>query len=137
MFRVIIAGSRSLEDYELVKAYADFKLSNIEDEIEIVSGAGSGADALGERYAKEKGFRIKRFPAEWDKYGRRAGPMRNRLMAEYADALLAYWDGESRGTANMIKEAQARGLKVGIKHYCLFANPRKNEHSKKAEKHCS
>lgn len=117
MFRVIIAGSRSLEDYELVKAYADFKLSNVEDEIEIVSGAASGADALGERYAKEKGFRIKRFPAEWDKYGRRAGPMRNRLMAEYADALLAYWDGESKGTANMIKEAQARGLKVGIKRY--------------------
>ena len=117
MFRVIIAGSRDLEDYELVKAYADFKLSNIEDEIEIVSGTASGADTLGERYAKEKGYRLKRFPADWDRYGRRAGPMRNRLMAEYADALLAYWNGESRGTANMIEEARARGLKIGIKRY--------------------
>lgn len=117
MFRVIIAGSRSLEDYELVKAYADFKLSNIEDEIEIVSGTASGADALGERYAKEKGFRIKRFPAEWDKYGRKAGPMRNRLMAEYADALLAYWDGKSRGTKNMIELARGKGLKIGVKLY--------------------
>lgn len=117
MFKVIIAGCRDLEDYELVKAYADFKLSKIEDEIEIVSGTASGADALGERYAEEKGYRVKRFPADWNKCGRRAGPLRNRQMAEYADALLAYWDGKSKGTENMIQEAQARGLKVGIKLY--------------------
>ena len=57
------------------------------------------------------------FPADWDKYGKRAGYLRNVQMAEYADALLAFWDGESRGTKNMIDEALSRGLKVGVKRY--------------------
>ena len=114
MFRVIIAGSRDFDDYALLQDHADYMLSRQED-IEIVSGGASGADALGERYAKDRGYKLKIFPAEWSKYGRRAGPIRNREMAEYADALLAYWDGKSRGTKNMIEEARARGLKVSIK----------------------
>ena len=114
MFRVIIAGSRDFDDYLLLQDHADYMLSRQED-IEIVSGGASGADALGERYAKDRGYKLKIFPADWVKYGRRAGPVRNREMAEYADALLAYWDGKSRGTKNMIEEARARGLKVSIK----------------------
>lgn len=114
MFRVIIAGSRDFDDYALLQDHADYMLSRQED-IEIVSGGASGADALGERYAKDRGYKLKIFPADWVKYGRRAGPIRNREMAEYADALLAYWDGKSRGTQNMIEEARARGLKVSIK----------------------
>lgn len=114
MFRVIIAGSRDFDDYALLQEHADYMLSRQED-IEIVSGGASGADALGERYAKDRGYKLKIFPADWVKYGRRAGPIRNREMAEYADALLAYWDGKSRGTQNMIEEARARGLKVSIK----------------------
>lgn len=114
MFRVIIAGSRDFDDYLLLQDHADYMLSRQED-IEIVSGGASGADALGERYAKDRGYKLKIFPADWAKYGRRAGPIRNREMAEYADALLAYWDGKSRGTKNMIEEARARGLKVSIK----------------------
>ena len=117
MFRVIIAGTRTYDDYETLKAYADYKLSRIEEDIEIVSGSARGADALGERYAKEKGYSVKRFPAEWERYGKRAGPRRNEAMAEYADALLAYWDGESRGTKNMIELAKASGLKVGVYQY--------------------
>ena len=117
MFKVIIAGTRTLEDYELVKQYADYKLSKITEQIEIVSGGADGADALGERYARERGYSIKVFPAEWEKYGRSAGPRRNKQMAEYADALLAYWDGKSRGTKNMIDEARKRQLKIGIKMY--------------------
>lgn len=97
--------------------YADFKLSKINDEIEIVSGGAKGADALGEKYAKEKGYKLKRFIAEWDKYGKKAGILRNHEMAIYADALLAYWDGQSRGTKNMIDEARTNGLKVGVKLY--------------------
>ena len=117
MFRVIIAGCRTYDDYDSLKAYADYKLSRIEDDIEIISGGARGADALGERYAKEKGYSIKRFPAEWERYGRSAGPRRNEAMAKYADALLAYWDGESRGTKNMIELAKANGLKVGVYQY--------------------
>ena len=117
MFRVIIAGTRDFADYEALKTYADYKLSRIEDSIEIVSGGSRGADTLGEQYAREKGYSIKRFPAEWEKYGRSAGPRRNEAMARYADALLAYWDGESRGTKNMIELAKANGLKVGVYQY--------------------
>ena len=117
MFKVIIAGTRTLENYEIVKTYADFKLSEIREPIEIVSGRARGADSLGERYAKEKGYALKLFPADWKQYGKKAGVIRNAAMAEYADALLAYWDGQSRGTKNMIDEARERGLKVSIKIY--------------------
>lgn len=117
MFRVIIAGTRTFDNYSLLREYADFKLSKITDHIEIVSGGARGADALGERYAREKSYSLRVFPAEWEQYGRKAGVMRNRAMAEYADALLAIWDGHSKGTKNMIEEAKARGLKIGIKLY--------------------
>ncbi len=117
MFKVIIAGTRTFDDYSLLREYADDMLSQVDDRIEIVSGGAQGADALGERYARERGYSLRVFPADWTQYGRKAGPMRNRQMAEYADALLVYWDGKSRGTKNMIEEAKARGLKIGIKLY--------------------
>lgn len=120
MFRVIIAGTRDFKDYELLKSYCDYMLSKKAqsgEEIVIISGGATGADTLGEQYAKERGYSLRQFPAQWDKYGRQAGPMRNRQMAENADALIAYWDGESRGTKNMIEEAKKRGLKVAVKYY--------------------
>ena len=117
MFRVIIAGTRTFDDYSLFREYADAMLLQVDDSIEIVSGGARGADTLGERYAREKGYSLHVFPADWTQYGRKAGPMRNRQMAEYADALLVYWDGKSRGTKNMIEEAKARGLKIGVKLY--------------------
>ena len=85
--------------------------------IVIVSGGCAGADLLGERYAKENGYSIDRYPAEWQKYGRKAGIMRNAVMADNADALIAYWDGISRGTKNMIDEARKKGLAVRVKRY--------------------
>lgn len=120
MFRVIIAGTRDFNDYNLLKSSCDYMLSKkVEsgEEIVIISGGASGADALGEQYAKERGYKILRYPAQWKKYGRQAGPMRNREMADNADALIAYWDGESRGTKNMIEEAKKRGLQVAVKNY--------------------
>lgn len=117
MFKVIIAGTRTFDDYQLLCRYVDFKLSRIGDAIEIISGGARGADVLGERYARERGYSLRVFPAEWDRFGRRAGYLRNVQMAEYADALLAFWDGLSRGTKNMIEEARSRGLKVGVKLY--------------------
>ena len=106
MFKVIIAGSRSFQNYPLLKEYADYKLSYIKDAIEIVSGGAKGADMLGERYAKEKGYLLNA-----------AGYLRNVQMAEYADALIAFWDGKSRGTMHMIQIAHSYGLKVGVKHF--------------------
>ena len=117
MFKVVIAGTRTFNDYEALAAYADKMLSRTTDEIEIVSGGASGADALGERYAKERGYKLKRFPADWDKHGKAAGPIRNAQMADYADALIAFWDGKSRGTKSMIDLAASRGLRIKIMHY--------------------
>jgi len=112
MFKVIIAGTRTFEDYPLLKERCDYYLQNY-DEIEIVSGGARGADFLGERYAVDKGYKLSKFVANWD-LGPKAGPIRNRQMAEYADALIAFWDGESKGTLNMINVAKELGLKVKI-----------------------
>jgi hypothetical protein len=70
---------------------------------EIVSGGARGVDRLGERYARKRGLPCKVFPAQWAKYGKSAGPIRNAEMAKYTDYGVAVWDGVSRGTANMIK----------------------------------
>ena len=115
-FKVIIAGGRDFNDYKLLKQKADFILQN-QTEIEIVSGAARGADKLGERYAKEKGYSISSHPADWDKYGKSAGYIRNKEMAEYADALIAFWDGKSKGTKHMIDLAEKQGLKNKVVKY--------------------
>ena len=119
-FKVIIAGTRFFNDYSLLKETADRLLADkitAGYSIVIVSGGCAGADLLGERYAKENGYSIDRYPAEWQKYGRKAGIMRNAVMADNADALIAYWDGISRGTKNMIDEARKKGLAVRVKRY--------------------
>ena len=114
-FRVIIAGSREFNDYKMLCEYCDKILSNIEDEIVIVSGAARGADHLGMCYADERGYKIHYFFPDWDKYGKSAGYRRNVQMAENADALIAFWDGKSRGTKHMIDIAEERGLPVRVK----------------------
>lgn len=111
-FRVIIAGSRNYEDYENLKKVCNFMLCN-KKEIEIVSGTAKGADKLGEQYAVEKGYKVNYFPADWSK-GKSAGYIRNELMAQNADALIAFWDGESRGTKHMIDLAKKYNLQTKI-----------------------
>ncbi len=117
MFRLIIAGGRDFDNYEALEKAVDYLLSNISDEIVIVCGKARGADTLGERYAKEHGYKVLYFPADWDGLGRRAGIVRNEEMAQNADALVAFWDGESRGTKNMIETAQKYKLLVRVKRY--------------------
>lgn len=115
-FKVIIAGGRDFSNYQQLKLLVDYYLKNKQD-IEIVSGCARGADSLGEAYAKEHNYPIARFPADWDLYGKRAGYLRNQQMAEYADALIAFWDGSSRGTKHMIDIATNLGLSVRIVNY--------------------
>lgn len=112
MFKVIIAGSRNYTNYEELAARCDFLLSKTTDSIEIVSGTARGADKLGERYAAERGLSCARFPADWNKHGKSAGFKRNIQMAEYADALIAFPVGESRGTRHMIRTARQYDLPV-------------------------
>ncbi len=114
MYKVIIAGSRDFRDYALLCSFADQALAGAED-IEIVSGGARVADALGERYAQERRYALKVFHAEGKKWGRAAGPIRNSEMAGYADALIAFWDGVSSGTRDMIRKAEEKGLRVQVR----------------------
>lgn len=117
-YKVIIAGCRDFTDYELLKEQCDFYLQNQKKEsIVIVSGHASGADALGERYARERGYELETYPADWKAHGRGAGPIRNAKMASVAHAVFAFWDGKSRGTKNMIDTATKRGLQVAVVRY--------------------
>ncbi len=116
--KLIIAGTRTFTDYELLKSKLDNLLRNIPDiDTEIVSGGCKGADLLGEQYAKEFGIKIKRFPADWDKHGKKAGPLRNKEMAEYSTHCVVFWDGLSKGTASMIKLAQEKELNLRVINY--------------------
>ena len=110
--RVIIAGGRDIHDYNLVKeaiAECQFPIATV------VSGGAKGVDAMGEQYAEEMNLKLNIYPADWETHGRAAGPIRNRKMAENADALIAIWDGKSRGTKNMIETATKLGLLVYVK----------------------
>jgi hypothetical protein len=76
----------------------------------IISGGAAGADSLGEQYAQENGIAIERHPADWKKHGKAAGPIRNAEMAACADFLIAFWDGKSRGTQNMMMNAVKKDI---------------------------
>ena len=87
---------------------------------------GIRADRLGERYARERGYQIQRFPADWDGDGSSAGPIRNAKMADNAHALIAFWDGHSRGTKNMIETAASKGPMVRAINYKNINMQQKN-----------
>lgn len=114
--RVIIAGSRCFRDYELLKSYCDHILSNQKD-ITILSGMAKGADTLAVQYAEEKGYKLEKHFAEWEKEGKKAGMLRNIEMGNCADALIAFHDGRSRGTMHMIDYAKKKELKVRVKNF--------------------
>ena len=116
MFRVIVAGSRNFNDYDYLKKWLDYYLKNKKD-IVILCGEAAGADFLGKRYALEKGFPVLSFPADWKRFGRSAGIRRNREMSENADACVVFWDGLSRGSANMIAEAERAGLALRVRRF--------------------
>ncbi len=118
MGKIIIAGCRDFNNYELLKERCDYLLQNQKKEdIVIISGHASGADTLGERYAKERGLKLETYPADWRTHGKAAGPIRNAQMASVSDALIAFWDGKSRGTKNMIDTATKQGLQVAVIQY--------------------
>lgn len=118
--RLIIAGSRDFNDYDSLSYFVEQFIKDNDltyDDLEIVSGHCKGVDLLGEQFAEEHNIPIKVFPANWKKYGRAAGPMRNTEMIKYANesnsgAVLAFWDGESKGTANTIRNSEKAGLLV-------------------------
>ena len=118
-FKVIIAGSRGFSNYKLLREQCNkfLREKRKANNIIIVSGHARGADALGEKYAQDEGFALEIYPAQWKKLGKQAGYRRNEQMAEVADALIAFWDGSSRGTKHMIDIMNEKNLLVRVVEY--------------------
>lgn len=111
--KTIIAGGRDFEDWDYL-----FDCLAAHGEItEVVSGAAKGADSLGEEWADTCAIPVEQFPAKWNEFGKRAGFLRNTQMGDYADQLIAFWDGESRGTKHMIDYMESLGKPVYIYKY--------------------
>ena len=113
--KLIIAGSREFNDYQLMLDTMRENGLTSNTVTEVVSGCAHGADKLGERWAVSQCLPIARFPADWDSYGKRAGYVRNSEMAEYADACIVFWNGTSKGTKHMIDVAKRiKGMRLII-----------------------
>lgn len=112
--KTIIAGSRDITDPRHVwDAVREAQTEGLEV-TEVVTGGARGVDTIAHNGATKGGIDTTVMHANWEGHGKAAGPIRNRRMAEYADALIAVWDGKSRGTKNMIDEARKRGLAVWV-----------------------
>lgn len=114
--KVIIAGSRHITDYQALEETIAASGWHIE---EVVSGGCHGVDLMGEKWARLQGVPIKRFAVDWARYGRQAGELRNRKMAEYADGLILLWDGKSPGATSMLRESNGAGIPVHTQIYGL------------------
>lgn len=108
---VIVAGSRDITDFEVVKTAIEESGMNI---TKVVSGKARGIDTLGEKWAKLNDVPVEECPADWDRYGKSAGYVRNDEMAQIADGLIAIWDGKSKGTKHMIDLAHKEGVEVFV-----------------------
>lgn len=117
MLKVIVAGGRNFNDYNMLEQALDYFLQNHRNDVYILCGMAHGADILGYAYAQKHGYKVEEHPAKWDVHGKRAGFMRNEEMAKNADALIAFWDGKSHGTKDMIRRAREHGLDIRVIRY--------------------
>lgn len=104
--KLAVIGSRSFTDYELL---AKVILENFDNISCIVSGGAVGADALAKQYALDQGIEYLEYKPDWNKYGRAAGVVRNTEIIKDCDAVIACWDGSSKGTKDTIKKAKKQG----------------------------
>jgi hypothetical protein len=111
--KLAVIGSRSFNDYNMLKEKLD-KLNSRKKIRMIVSGGAAGADCLAEQWAGENDVEVKVFFPDWEKYGKPAGFIRNKQIIDSADAVIAFWDGQSRGTQHSINLAKARGIPVHV-----------------------
>lgn len=114
--KVIIAGGREFNDYPLLRQKCDYYLQNSKN-ITIICGKARGADTLGEYYAKERKLKIEYYPAKWHIHNKRAGFIRNQEMLDNCDAVICFWDGKSKGTAQMIDITKKAGKPLKIVNY--------------------
>ena len=109
-YRVCISGCRTGCDYDIVRnALQTIPLGSI-----VVHGGAKGVDSIADELAKDMGFEVEVWEADWKRYGKSAGPIRNREMIETCDMVIAFWDGSSRGTKNAISIANKNGLDVEV-----------------------
>ena len=111
MYYLLISGKRDYTDYEHFCKCVEEVLRNVNEPVTIVEGGAKGADELGKRYAKEHGYALKEFPADWDRNGRAAGPIRNSEMADFLKdvehrSAAFFWDGKSRGTGDCVRKIE-------------------------------
>lgn len=122
MKKVAIVGSRDYHDKAemstVLKSVLDILQLTLSD-IEIVSGLARGADTLGEEFANENNIKFHPFPADWDKYGKSAGHIRNREMAKFSDIVVVFWDGASKGSKGMIQDSHKLGCDVWVWNFIL------------------
>jgi len=120
MRRILVCGGVTFADEELLTETLDRVIAD--EKVMIVSGGAKGADALAEKYAKDRNIKIKVFPAEWKKYGKGAGPIRNRQMLDFVSQkesplVVAFWNGKSRGTKNTIETARKMEIATLVADY--------------------
>ena len=112
--KIIVAGSRTFNNYQKIKEVLDERKNEID---EIVCGEAKGADTLGKNWAIKNNIKVKSFPADWHQYGSAAGFIRNHKMGDYADELIAFWDGKSEGTKDMIEYTEKLEKPVEIIYF--------------------
>ncbi len=112
--RVVIAGSRNFNNYELFCRTVDTYLSRIKNDYDLIilSGHCRGTDMMAEQYAKDRGLKLEIFPADWS-LGKKAGPLRNKAMIDVADYAIAFSSGGS-GTCSLINCAKKKGIPIKI-----------------------
>ena len=116
MLKVIVAGGRDFQDFDLLTKKLDILFSKRADVV-IISGMAKGADSLAVKYAEENKLRVSEFPAQWQKHGNASGFRRNIEMARFADACVCFWNGKSVGTKHMIDTAKRMNLKLRVITY--------------------
>lgn len=121
VFALLVVGTRTFEDYDFVSRKLDATIANIRDKYRflIVSGGARGVDTLAEAYAANNGMEFKKFPADWGRYGRSAGYIRNKEMhafiAQYPHrGCCAFWDGRSLGTAHSFELAKIHHTQLSV-----------------------
>ena len=116
--KVLVAGCRNYCNYEEAKACIENCIKRIGNEYELIfiSGDCRGAGKLGERFACENHYDIERYPADWQRFGKSAGPKRNETMAKEADYIICFWDRKSKGTKSMIDFAKKHNKPIRIKY---------------------
>lgn len=115
--RVVVCGSRDWEDPGVVRVKITEKLASLSKDTEIVTGGARGVDSWTDAIARSLGLPTTVMPADWDKFGRAAGRIRNIAMLDTnPDLVMAFWDGSSRGTKHTIDEAMKRNISVEVTH---------------------